>query len=56
MITEEFNFLSYDKKTNIHGVKWIPDSGEKQNPWNSVGTVRRCEGGDPDFPWNDRVH
>ncbi|MEE1304941.1 MAG: alpha/beta fold hydrolase [Agathobacter sp.] len=28
MITKEFSFLSYDKKTNIHGVKWIPDSGE----------------------------
>lgn len=25
---EEFSFLSKDGKTNIHAVKWIPESGE----------------------------
>ncbi len=25
---EYFTFLSSDKKTDIHGVKWIPESGE----------------------------
>lgn len=28
MRTENFTFLSTDKKTNIHAVKWTPDSGE----------------------------
>lgn len=28
MVTENFKFLSNDGKTNIHAVKWIPDSGE----------------------------
>ena len=28
MNTENFTFLSADKKTNIHAVKWTPDSGE----------------------------
>ena len=28
MITKEFSFLSKDGKTNIHAIKWIPDSGE----------------------------
>lgn len=25
---EEFQFLSYDNKTNIHAIRWAPDSGE----------------------------
>lgn len=25
---EKFQFLSYDKKTNIHAIRWVPDSGE----------------------------
>lgn len=28
MLTEEFSFLSEDKKTMVHAVKWLPDSGE----------------------------
>ena len=28
MRKEEFGFLSNDGVTNIHAVKWIPDSGE----------------------------
>ena len=28
MITTNFTFLSNNGKTNIHAVKWIPDSGE----------------------------
>lgn len=29
MKKEEFSFLSYDKETQIHGVKWMPDTGLK---------------------------
>lgn len=28
MIKQEFTFLSTDKKTNIHAIKWIPESNE----------------------------
>ena len=46
---EYFTFLSSDKKTDIHGVKWIPESGEYtavlqichgMSMWSGIGSLR----------------